>query len=175
MRSAGTKRFALLLLALAPAACGRPFKVDTAPGMVELQDQDPPFAYRALAPEGVVVAVRVVDNDENGTLDFWTRATSLRMRQLNGYALVGEADVKSRDGTPGKELRFGHDEAGGKPFLYTVRLFVAQSRVFIVEAGGSKELVERYARDVAWTEDSLRVVCGAVGYPIFASHTCHRW
>ncbi len=143
--------------------------------MVELEEQEPEYAYRAIAPDGVVLAVRVVDTDDQGDLDFWTHATILRMRQMNGYALLGTSDVKSRDGTAGKELRFGHDEAGGKPFVYAVRLFVAQSRLFVVEAGGSKEQLDRYAKSVEWAEASLRVVCGAVGYPVFASHTCHRW
>ncbi len=164
---------ALLLLTL--CACGRPFKIRTAPGMVELEDQEPLYSYRAIAPDGVVVAVRVIDTDDQGDLGFWTHATILRMHQMNGYALLGSADVVSRDGTAGKELRFGHDEASGKPFLYNVRLFVAQSRLFVVETGGNKEQMDRYAKSVEWTLASLRVVCGAVGYPVFASHTCHRW
>ncbi len=167
--------FALAALVWASAACGRPFKIETAPGMLKVKEHAPRYEYRAIVPDGVVVAVRVVDLDDGGDLDFWTRATLLRMRQMNGYALLGMGDVTSRDGTPGKELRFGHDEAGGKPFLYTMRLFVAQSRLFVLEAGGSKEQMERFAKSIEWTAASLRVMCGAFGYPVFASHTCNRW
>jgi hypothetical protein len=78
------------------------------------------------------------------------------MRQLNGYALLGTADVKSRDGTPGRELRFGHDESG-KPYLYTVRLFVARGHVFVVEAGGPRAEVERYRPSLDWMMGSLKV------------------
>jgi hypothetical protein len=166
---------ALIGLVMASAACGRPFKISTAPGMMEVKEQEPRYAYRAIIPDGVVVAVRVVDLDDGGDLDFWTRATLLRMRQMNGYALLGTSDVQSLDGTPGKELRFGHDEAGDKPFLYTVRLFVAQGRLFVLESGGSKEQMEHFAKSVDWTAASLRVKCGAFGYPVFASHTCNRW
>jgi hypothetical protein len=165
----------LIALVIASAACGRPFKIATAPGMLEVKEQEPRYEYRAIIPDGVVVAVRVVDLDDGGDLDFWTRATVLRMRQMDGYALLGMSDVKSRDGTPGKELRFGHDEAGGKPFLYTLRLFVAQGRLFVLEAGGSKEQMDRFAQSVEWTAASLQVKCGAFGYPVFASHTCNRW
>ena len=104
---------ALAVFALAgAAACGRPFKIETAPGMVELDDPQPGHDFRAMTPEGVVVGVRTVDTAGRGNLEFWTRTIGLRMRQMNGYALLGEADVQSRDGTPGKELRFGHDDNG---------------------------------------------------------------
>src|SRR5262249_38961196 len=108
----------LCALALSLTACGRPFKIKTAPGLVELDEKDDsPYAYRAIAPDGVVVAVRVIDTDDRGDLDTWTHAVVLRMQQVNGYALLGTSDVKSRDGTPGKELHFGHDEGPGrKPF-----------------------------------------------------------
>jgi hypothetical protein len=122
--------------------------------MVELEDQSPPYEYRAIAPEGVVFAIRVVDTHDRGDLDFWTRATLLRMRQLNGYALLGTGDVKSHDGMPGRELRFGHDE-NGKPYLYSVRLYVAHGRLFIVETGGHRPVVERYQSSLDWMQASL--------------------
>lgn len=168
---------ALCAFALSLAACGRPFKIKTAPGLVELDEKDDsPYEFRAIAPDGVVVAVRVIDTYDRGDLDLWTHAVILRMQQVNGYALLGTSDVMSRDGTPGKELHFGHDEgAGRKPFAYDVRLFVAQSRLFLLEAGGTTEAMKRFAPSIDWMKGSLRVVCGAVGYPVFASHTCHRW
>ena len=148
-------RLALLAIAsLGAAACGRPFDVKTAPGLVELDDQGPRYAYRALAPEGVVVGVKVVDIGKKGDLAFWTRATSLRMRQLDGYALLGEADIKSNNGVPGHEMRFGHDE-GGKPYLYTLRVFVNGSRLFLVETGGPSDQVARYKAALDWMQSSL--------------------
>jgi hypothetical protein len=149
------------ILLLAAAACGgsRPFRVETAPGLVELdpkQSKESGYDYRALAPEGVVMAVRAIDTENRGDLEFWTRATAVRMKQLNGYALLATSDVQSRDGTPGRELRFGHDESG-KPYLYTVRLFVAGGRLILVEAGGPRDEVERYGPNLAWMMGSVRV------------------
>jgi hypothetical protein len=163
-----------LSLLVAGTGCGRPFHVKTAPGLVELEDQGPEYDYRAIAPEGVVVAIRAVDTNGRGDLDFWARAASLRMRELAGYALLGESSVTSSDGTPGRELRFGHDE-DGKAYLYSVRVFVAQGRVFVVEAGGPKEQVERYQGSVDWTEASIKVRCGGFLAPVLTSHTCNRW
>ncbi len=149
---------------LGTAACGRPFDVKTPPGLVELDDQGPAYEYRAIAPEGVVVGVKVVDVGDKGDLAFWTRATSLRMRQLDGYAALGDSAVKSRNGVPGREMRFGHDE-GGKPYVYTLRVFVKPkscflcggSRLFIVETGGPKAEVDRYQPALDWTEASLKL------------------
>jgi hypothetical protein len=150
------------LACLGTAACGRPFDVKTPPGLVELDDQEPTYEYRAIAPEGVVVGVKVVDVGKKGDLAFWTRATSLRMHQLDGYALLGESDVKSRNGIPGHEMRFGHDQ-NGKTYVYTLRVFVKNkscflcsgARLFIVESGGPKEQVARYQQSLDWTEASL--------------------
>jgi hypothetical protein len=153
-------RLCALAAFLASASCST-FEMKTAPGLVRLQSPGPRFAYRALAPEGVVVAVRVIDVG-GGDLAFWTRATTLRMRQLDGYALLASSDVKSRDGTPGRELRFGHDE-GGKPYLYAIRIFYVVRgslfgpirRVVLLETGGPRVEVERYAASVEWMESSL--------------------
>jgi hypothetical protein len=148
--------------------------VRTAPGLVELENQSPAYDYRAIAPEGVVVGVRAIDVHDRGDLEFWTRATLVRMRQLNGYALLGADNVKSRDGTPGRELRFGHDE-NGKPYLYTLRLYVAQGRLFIAEAGGPRAEMDRYKANVDWTLASLKVKCDVLLAPVFASRTCNHW
>jgi hypothetical protein len=163
-----------LLVALSLVACGRPFDVKTAPGFVELDDQAPMYAYRAIAPEGVAVAVKVIAVESHGDLAFWERAVTLRMRQVDGYALLSSRDVTSRDGTKGRALSFGHDEAQ-KPYLYEVRLFVAQDRLFVVEAGGTKEQMGRYKTSVEWMLASLAVECSTFVSPVLASRTCNRW
>jgi hypothetical protein len=164
----------LAAVAASSAGCGRPFHIKTAPGFVELENQEPQYSYRAVAPEGVVMGVRVVEIGEHGDLAFWERAVTLRMRQLDGYALLGASDATALDGTKGRELDFGHDESG-KPFAYRVRLFIAQDRLFIAEAGGSKENMDRYKQSVDWMLTSLEVKCGGFLAPVLSSHTCNRW
>jgi hypothetical protein len=163
-----------LLSLLGGAGCGRPFKVSTPPGMVELDNQTPDYDYRAMTPEGVVMGVRVVETKGRGDVDFWTRATKLRMQELNGYALLETSDVKAKDGTAGRKLVFGHDE-NGKPYVYDVRLFVAQDRLFVIESGGPRDEVKRYEPSLAFMEASLRVKCGTFVSPVLASRTCNRW
>jgi hypothetical protein len=164
----------LVVFALAASACGRPFKVSTAPGFVELDEPASEYEFRAIAPEGVVMGIRTIDIDDQGDLAFWAKAVALHFRQINGYALLDAADVVSRDGTPGRELSFGRDE-GGKPYAYRVRLFVAQGRLFIVEAGGAKEPMARYRKTVDWMLANVRVKGGSWLAPVLASRTCNRW
>ncbi len=165
----------LVFVALASVtACGRPFKIETAPGLYELHHQEPRHDFRAMTPEGVVVSVRAIDTDGRGDLEFWTRTFARRMQQLNGYALLADAAVISRDGTSGRELRFGHDESG-KPYTYSVRLFVAQSRLFVVELGGPADEVARYRPSLDWMVGTLKVRCDTPVSPVLASRTCNRW
>jgi hypothetical protein len=154
------KRAALRLLAvgalLGAAGCGRSYDVAAAPGFVKLEAKQPPYDWRAVAPDGVSVAMRVVPLEDRADLAFWTHAVTLRMREMNGYALVDTHDVRSRDGTAGKELVFGHDESG-KPFVYRVRLYLGDKRLFVVEAGGTKEQMDRYAASVDWMMATVRL------------------
>lgn len=167
--------FALALF-LPLAACGRPFRVNTPPGFVELDGQSNTtgYAYRSTSPEGVVVAVRVMEDEDRADLGFWTKSIILQMRDVSGYALVKTTDVVSLDGTPGKRLELAHDE-DGKPYVYWVTVFVAQGKLFVAEAGAPKDLFERSQASVEWTMKSLKVKCDTFVSPVLASRTCRRW
>ena len=149
--------FACTAVALILGGCGKaPFEARVAPGFVEVKEEDPAYDFRAVAPDGVAVAVRVESLEKSSTdVGFWERAVALRMRELEGYALVATRDVKSGDGTPGRELIFGHDQ-DGKPFIYRIRLFVSGSNLLIVEAGGAKEQMDRFAPNVEWMLSEVR-------------------
>jgi hypothetical protein len=159
----------------AGAGCGRPFKVQTAPGFLELEGQkDDGYDYRATTAEGVVVAVRVVDDEARADTDFWTRTLTLKLRNEMGYALLSESEVVSADGTKGKTLKFGHDESG-KPYDYSVSIFLAQGRLFLLESGAPRALMERAQASVTWMTKSFKVRCDNAVAPVLASRTCNRW
>ena len=152
-------KLALAALALSLVACGgarSTFQVRTAPGFVEVKQAGGAYDYRAIAPDGVAVAVRSVEVDRGTDAGFWEHATVLRMRELDGYALLGSREVRSLDGTVGRELVFGHDEEG-KPYEYRMRLFVRGDRLLVVEAGGAKDSVERWRASVDWMLGSVRL------------------
>jgi hypothetical protein len=142
------------LLALGLSGCGRPFAVTTPPSMIELEQQTD-YAYRAMTPDGVVLGVRVADSGKTDAA-FWSQAVTLHMKELSGYAFLATADVATADGVPGKELRFGHDESN-RPYQYVVRLFVLGQRLFVVEAGGTKEEMDRARPAVDRAMGSIRL------------------
>ncbi len=146
----------LALLFLVAVSC-KTFDIHTAPGFIELKDSGS-YDYRATTPERAVVSVRVVplQGEGSGDLAFWTRAITLQLRDVSGYALVETRDVKSLDGAPGKQLRFGHDDSG-KPYVYWTTFFVSGDKLVIVEAGGVKETFDKYAPSIEWMIASLRV------------------
>lgn len=158
---------------LLTAACGKPFDVKTAPGFVALENQST-YDYRATTPEGVVMAVRVVEDEKRGDLAFWTEAVTRELRDVSGYALRETVDTTSADGTPGKLLRFGHDQ-DGKPYTYWVAIFPAQKRLFLVEAGAASDAFDRGRPSIEWMMKTVRVRCDTLVSPVLASRTCNRW
>jgi hypothetical protein len=172
-RSTSTKLFALASL-FAVTACGRPFDVKTPKGFVELEKQDPAYDYRATTADGVVVAARAIDAAGRNDLGFWTEAVTLQVRDELGYALLASKDVKSGDGSSGRELDFGHDQDGA-PYAYRVTLFAAQDRVFVLEAGGTRDALARMGPELDLRVSTFRARCGFFLAPVFASRTCNRW
>jgi hypothetical protein len=171
--SSWTSGLVFCLAAFAVTACGKPFDVKAAPGFVPLENQSA-YDYRATTPEGVVVAVRVVEDEKRGDLAFWSQALVLQLRDTSGYALLDSVESTSRDGTKGRLLKFGHDE-DNKPFAYWVAIYPAQERLFLVEAGGQQEAFDRARPSIEWMLKSVRVRCNSVVSPVLASHTCNRW
>jgi hypothetical protein len=170
-----TKLWFILFFACIAYGCGRPFKVQTAPGFIELEGQGlEGYQYRSTTPEGVVVAVKVVDDEARADVDFWTRTLVLKLRDEMGYALLSQSEATALDGTQGRTLRFGHDE-DGKPFDYWLTVFLAQGRLFIVEAGAPRELMAKAKPSVEWMMRSVKVKCDTIVSPVLASRTCNRW
>ena len=142
-----TIRTLLVLSTVLLSACGASFEATTPPGFVVLEEEESPYAHRALNADGLVIAVREIEHEPQGELAFWVRAIENRMRQRGGYALLDTRDVSCRSGHKGKQLRFGHDE-GDQPHLYTVTIFVSEDYIYVLEAGGTKELMEKHVADV---------------------------
>jgi hypothetical protein len=147
-------RKALLLVSFLVGGCHADFEIARPTGFVELEDQTA-YDWRATTADGLVLAVREIDHDPPGAIDFWTKAVENVMRQRGGYALLGTQDVRTQSGLSGKQLRFGHDE-GSKPHLYYVTLIVTQSKIYLLEAGGTKDQVERNSPQLDWAIQNFR-------------------
>ncbi len=147
------KTLVLLAVSLLAVACGRPYAAATPDGFIDLGDRYDAAGndeYRASTPDGVVLGIRAYKNEPKASMEVAIHALENRIRLGQGYALLGEKDVTARDGTKGKMLQFGHDEASGS-HLYYVTIFIKDDRVFVLEAGGRKELVEAADKSIAWS------------------------
>ena len=134
------------------AGCGRPYEVATPNGFIDFGDRyesNGAHEYRAATADGVVIGVRAFDNDPKADMALAVRALENRIRFGQGYALLAKHEVTARNGQKGTMLEFGHDEAGG-PHLYYVAIFIDDSHVFLVEAGGKKDLVEKAKPSIDW-------------------------
>jgi hypothetical protein len=153
---------ALVALGSLALGCASSLEARPAPGFVEvvraeLPPDAPPqpapddseYDFRAVAPEGVAFAAREVEIEKAPPVAFWENAVRLRMQEIEGYEFLSSSDAKGKDGKLGRELVFGHDEAG-KAYLYRIRLFVESDRLLVLEAGGPKDEMLRLAQRVDW-------------------------
>ncbi len=151
-------RFSNLVMACTFAAstlvlgCGRPYEAATPDGFIDFGDRyksEGSHEYRAATADGVVLGIRAFDNDPKADMSLAVRALENRVRLGQGYALLGKHEVSARNGTKGTMLEFGHDEANG-PHLYYLTVFLNDDHVFLLEAGGKKDLVEKARPSIDW-------------------------
>jgi hypothetical protein len=138
---------------------GRHFELSQPDDFVELDpdaQQRRGYALRATTADGVVIAVREIENTRHGSRDFWVQALRNRLRRAGGYALIDESDVTAASGETGHQMRFGRDESS-RPYAYWVTVFVSDARITIVEAGGRRETFEQQADDIRRTIASVRL------------------
>jgi hypothetical protein len=145
-----------LAAALAIGCASRPFVPTTPSPFVDLGDKYGENEYRATTADGVVLSARSFDNDPKGPIDFWSRSVERRMREMGGYALLSKKEVQGAGVLQkGVTFRFGHDE-GKQPFLYDLTLFVTGEHVYVLEAGGPKEEVEKQQAQIDRFVSSFR-------------------
>jgi hypothetical protein len=143
------RRFQLVACIALFAAVGCAPLLDTPPQFLRLEVVQNDYDYRATTADGVVLAGRVLDYDEDrgGGLQFWTDAIKLRLKAVGGYALLQEQDIATHSGIKGKQLRFGHDENRGA-YQYWITLFIDGDDLVVLETGGPEAGVKAHEADV---------------------------
>ncbi len=159
-------RTILITLCFAMIGCGNAFTMTPPANFVVLEQDDSEFEQaledddrhdeRATNAHGTVIAVREVDNEVEGSLEFWGDAIKNRLRRAGGYELLEEKDVTAASGQRGKQYRFGHDEASD-PYVYWVTLFVTDDRVFVIESGGRREHFESVREEIERSIAAFRI------------------
>lgn len=148
------KATVLALVSLLAAACGGA-SFQTPSKFAKLEESER-YEQRATNPQGVVVAVRKIELAEPASLSFWSEAVTQRLRGGEGYALLGEKDVKAKSGQGGKLLYFGRDQ-NGHTFDYWVAIFPDHKRLYVLEAGGRRDRFEHAKTDVEHAITSLSI------------------
>ena len=156
--SARTQRLAAFVLPAALAIAGSACQplIQTPPQFLELQPAGRDFDYRATSADGVVLAARVLDFEEErgGGLAFWVQAVKLQLARTGEYASLGERKVTTRDGVHGMQLRFGRDERK-TPYQYWITVLIASDKLVVIEAGGPEAKLTRYEPRITAAIESL--------------------
>lgn len=119
------------------AGCGPNLRLATPEGFATLED-DNDYVYRATSAAGVVIGVRREANKPKANLDFWSEALDRALRR-RGYEPEGPStEVRATGGQPGRQMRYTKAESG-RTYRFWVTVFVTDSKVFVVEAGGDKD------------------------------------
>lgn len=143
------RRFVFLLCALVGAmllpSCAT-FRVQNPDGFAELDETDD-YDFRTANAEGVVVAVRAMRNRPYANLAFWSRVVDERI-QARGYVHEQTREVTTASGIHGVQFRYTRAYAG-RDHRYWVTVMVVdhgpfrRNRVFVIEAGGDREVFDR--------------------------------
>jgi hypothetical protein len=138
--------FIALLAVFTGCATVRPVLVAPA-GFAEYRDEE---SYRAVSPEGVVLRVRLVDNEPTQSLEFWAEALGTQL-QSSGYSRLRREALETRAGKA--VLLEWAAPVGQEDWVYLTGLTLSGNRIAIVEAAGA---YAHYQKHRAAILDSLR-------------------
>jgi hypothetical protein len=138
-----------LALALSAVGCTHPATMAAPPGFGRV---DGSYDFRAVNPQGVVVAARSENNEPKSDLGFWAAAVDLKLAR-KGYARTAATDVKSSDGLPGRLMKY--DTGSGN--VYWIAVFATDSKVLVSEATGWKTDMEASSKQIEASLLSARV------------------
>jgi hypothetical protein len=130
---------------LAGAATGcNAYRLETPAGFAEVDSGDHGAHYKGSANVGLRIAT--FDNVDGGTLAFWSEDL-VRKLGARGYALVGQAPVKSDNGLPGTRFDFTYDPPGpdNEARSYSAVLFVSDAHIIVMQLAGTPDATSRYS------------------------------
>ena len=105
-----------------------------------------PYEFRAVAPDGVVLALRVQKNSQGGSLAYWAEAIRNELTG-RGYKLANSESITGDSGRAGQLLSFTADKSG-KEFTFLIAAYVQGGEILIAEAGGKTEAMKPRAEPI---------------------------
>lgn len=141
----------LLLVGVLLAGC-QVSKIRTPSGFVEVDSYR--HEFRAVSPEGVTLAYRTQENPKDGTLAFWTKAIKRTLVEQKGHQFQAEEELTSTSGMSGILLKCSKLRSGTQ-FDYWVAVYLAGSKLHVVDAGGKTADFQAYQADILKSMRSL--------------------
>lgn len=155
-----TRRFPFfVVLVLGLVGCGPGYHLENPTDFLRFDrynDASHGYEFRARNADGVALALRVIENRGEGSLGFWRDALRNQLTVGLGYALLEETEARAASGEVGVRFVCGRDQ-GGVSYGYSLTLFVADERVFVLEAGGVREAFDRARPAIDATVADFRI------------------
>ena len=102
----------------------------------------PPLSKKFISPEGLVVRITSVDQEEENDAEFWRETLIVRLSKA-GYTVGDRATAHSKN-LEGKSVRFKRTMQG-EDLAYMVAFFTKGKKIAVLEAGGpAKAFNEKY-------------------------------
>ena len=132
---------AIVALVLAGCVTSQPV-LDTPRGFAAYDTQS---TWKAVSPEGVVVRVRLVENEPPQSLQFWAEALKVQLEK-SGYTLTGEESLETKSGDA--VLLEWAAPVGEDDWIYLTALTVVVEGIAICEAAGEFELYRSHRQAI---------------------------
>jgi len=96
------------------------------------------YEYKAISTDASVIAVAEYENEDEdqGTLEYWTEAARKQLTLSRGYEFEEEGKFNCSRG-PGRWMRFLR-KYRGTDYLYLLGIVVDGGAIYALEAGGEK-------------------------------------
>ena len=100
-----------------------------------------------VAPSGTRFELRVLENVDEGTQEFWSQAVLHQLTHVRGYELVEHTECVARNRTKGDEMRF-RVRRQLDSYEYWLALFVDGDEVYLAEAAATPVFTDAELRSV---------------------------
>ena len=133
--------FLLTSCALFAAAGCNAYRLEPPSGFAEVNKRRD--GAQMIAGDKVGLNVQVLGNVRGGTLSFWGTELVNKLGD-RGYALEGQAPVKSKNGVAGTRFDFAYTNPDGEEKFYSAILFTTNKHRVVVQVAGDAEHANRY-------------------------------
>ena len=131
----------MLVTAIIAVSCGAP-EIVPPKNYVVLEEPLIPYDFTAVSSDDCRIAITERDNENKGPLEFWANAFKNINVKNWGRKFIEEGKFSTQLGEPGKFMIF-ESKNNGIDFLYIAGIVRTDKIVYVIDAGGRKEIIEK--------------------------------